>query len=89
MCTFKYGADGKYMLLSPNLPVQVIGQVNGNEHTCGRRVDTHVVCGVVQELGPCVALNVMGIIVSPAQLDVNPIFLSSGTVHHIPEGEEG
>lgn len=30
----KYEADG-YMLLSPNLPVQVIGQVNGNEHARG------------------------------------------------------
>lgn len=77
------------MLLSLNLPMQVIGQVDGNEHTCGRRVDTHVVCGVVQELGPGVALDVMGIIVPPAQLDVNPILLSGGAVHHIPEGGKG
>lgn len=75
-------------LLSTNLPVQIICQVNGNEHTSGRRVDTHVVCGVVQELGPGVAFNVMGIIVPPAQLDINPILLSSGTIHHIPAGRE-
>lgn len=57
------------MLLSTNLPVQIIGQINGNKHTSGRRVDTHVVCGIVQELGPGIAFNVVGIIVPPAQLD--------------------
>lgn len=77
------------MVLSLNSPVQVIGQVDGNEYTCGRRVDTHVVRGVVQELGPGVALNVVGIIVPPAQLDVNPVFLGGGAVHHIPEDKEG
>lgn len=76
------------MLLSTNLPVQIVCQVNGNEHTSGRRVNTHVVCGVVQELGPGVAFNVMGIIVPPAQLDINPILLSGGTIHHIPVGRK-
>ena len=77
------------MLLSLNLPMQVICQVNSNEHTSGRRVDTHVVCGVVQELGPGITLNVMGIVVPPAQLYINPILLSGGAIHHIPESGEG
>lgn len=66
-------------------PVQVVGQINGNEHPSGRGVDAHVVCGVVQELGPGVALDVVGVVVAPAQLDVNPVLLGGGAVHHIPE----
>lgn len=64
-------------------PVQVIGQINGNEHTSGRWIDTHVVCSVVQELGSCIALDIMGIVISPAQLDIYPVLLSGGAVHHI------
>ena len=66
--------------------MEVVGQVKGDEHPGGRGVDTHVVCGVVQELGPGVALNVMGVVVSPAQLNVDPVLLSGGAVHHVPEG---
>lgn len=66
-------------------PVQVVGQINGNEHPSGRGVDAHVVRGVVQELGPGVALDVVGVVVAPAQLNVNPVLLGGGAVHHIPE----
>ncbi|KAI1231858.1 hypothetical protein IHE44_0007496 [Lamprotornis superbus] len=38
-----------------------------------------------QELGPCIALDVVGVVVAPAQLDVNPVLLGGGAVHHIPE----
>lgn len=66
-------------------PVQVVSQVDSNEHSGGGGVDTHVVCGVVQELGSGIALNVMRVIVAPSELNVNPVFLCGGAVHHIPE----
>ena len=65
--------------------MKVVGQVDGDEHSGGRRVDAHVVCGVVQELGASVALNVVRVVVAPAELDVNPVFLGGGAVHYIPE----
>lgn len=65
--------------------MQVIGQIDGNEHTGGRRIDAHVVCRIVQELGSCIALDIMGIVISPTQLDIYPVFLSGGAVHHISE----
>lgn len=65
--------------------MQVIGQINGNEHTSRRRIDTHVVRSVVQELGSCIALDIMGIVISPAQLDIYPVLLSGGAVHHVSE----
>lgn len=74
------------MCRKPSTPVQVISQVYGNEHSSGGGVDTHVVCGVVQELGSGVALNVMRVIVSPSELNVNPVFLCGGAVHHVPVG---
>lgn len=36
--------------------------------TRGGGVDGHVVCGVVQELGACVPLNIVAVVVAPAQL---------------------
>lgn len=75
-------------LCIPFTPVQVISQVNGNENAGGGGVDAHVIRGVVQKLGPGVALNVMGVVVSPSQLDVNPVFLCGGAVHHVSVGEQ-
>ena len=66
--------------------MEVVSQVNGNEHPCGGGVDTHVVGGVVQELGSGVTLNVMGVVVTPAQLNVDPVLLCGGAVHHVPVG---
>lgn len=66
--------------------MEVVSQVDSNEHPGGGGVDTHVVGGVVQELCPGVALDVMRVIVTPAQLNVNPVFLCGGAVHHVPAG---
>lgn len=66
--------------------MEVVSQVNGNENAGGGGVDAHVICGVVQKLGPGVALNVMRIIVPPSQLNVNPVFLCGGAVHHVSVG---
>merc|ERR1719318_1929485 len=62
---------------------KVVCQVNGYEDTGGGGVDGHVVSGVVQELGPGVPLHVMGVIVTPSQLHVNPVLLRGGGVHHV------
>lgn len=73
----------------PSSPVEVVGQVDGDEHPCGGGVDTHVVRGVVQELGPGVALDVVRVVVAPAQLDVDPVLLRGGAVHHVSVGAGG
>ena len=54
--------------------VQVVSEVDGDDAACGRRVDWHVVGGVVEELCTAVALNVVGIVVTPTKLDVDPVF---------------
>lgn len=41
------------------IPVKVVCQVDGNQHPSGGGVDTHVVGGVVEELGPSVTLDVV------------------------------
>lgn len=68
--------------------MQVVSQVDSNEHSGGGGVDAHVVRGVVQELGSGISLYVVRVVVAPSELDVNPVFLCGGAVHHIP-AEEG
>ncbi len=51
--------------------------------TCWGGVDGHVVCGVVQELGTRVALNVVGVVVTPPQLDIDPVLVAGLLVHHV------
>mmetsp|Transcript_46858 Transcript_46858/g.74594 ORF Transcript_46858/g.74594 Transcript_46858/m.74594 type:complete len:250 (+) Transcript_46858:1874-2623(+) len=53
--------------------VQVVGQVHPHQHPSGGWVDRHVVGGVIQELGPAVSLNIVGIVVTPAQLHIDPV----------------
>ena len=70
--------------------VQVVGQIEGDEDTGRRRVDRHVVRGVIEELGAGVAFDVVGIVVAPTQLDVDPVLLSGRVVHHIARvGQQG
>lgn len=61
--------------------MQVVGQVYSDEQSSGRGVDRHVVCGVVQELGARVPLHVVGVVVAPTQLDVQPVLLCCRVVH--------
>ena len=75
------------------VPVQIVGQIDGDEHTRGTRVDTHVVRRVVEELGSGVTLHVVRIVVTPSKLDVDPILLGRSRVHNVSgerekEGEE-
>jgi len=67
-----------------SVPVQVVSQVDANEHASWRGVDAHVVGGVVEELGAGVPLHVVTVVVAPPQLDVQPVFLCRRVVHHIP-----
>lgn len=63
--------------------MQVVRQINGNEHSGGRRVDGHVVRRVVQELSSCVTLNVVRVVISPPQLYVDPVLLRRCVVHGV------
>ena len=66
-------------------PVEVVSKVHGDQHTGWRWVDAHVVGGVVEELGSGVAFDVVGVVVTPPELDVDPILLCGGTVHCVPD----
>ena len=44
-------------------------QIDGDETAGGARVDGHVVGRVVEELGSCVPLNVVGVVVTPTELE--------------------
>lgn len=48
-----------------------------------RRIDGHVVGGVVEELRPGVSLDIVRVVVSPSQLNVQPVLLRRRVVHHI------
>lgn len=65
------------------LPVKIVSQVNANEYPSRGGVDTHVVRGVVKVFCACVSLDVVGVVVSPAELYVDPVFLGRGTVHDV------
>ena len=71
------------LLSAPFLPVKIVSQVNADEHPSGRGVDTHVVSSVVEVFCTCVSLDVMGVVVTPAKLYINPVLLSRGTVHDV------
>eukprot|EP01137_Pigoraptor_chileana_P034037 Opistho-2@25960 len=63
--------------------VEVVRKINRNEDTGGRRVDAHVVCRVVEELGTRVALDVVAVVVTPTELHVQPVLLARGGVHRV------
>ena len=63
--------------------MQVVGEVDGDEDAGGGGVDAHVVHGVVEELGACVPLDVVGVVVAPPQLDVQPELLGGRAVHRV------
>ena len=65
------------------LPVKIVSQVNTDEHPSRGGVDTHVVSSVVKVLCACVSFNVVGIVVSPTELYINPILLGRSAVHNV------
>ncbi len=62
---------------------QLLGQRHRTRHTCRRWVDGHVVSGVIQELGTSVALNIVTVIVTPAQLHIDPVLVAGLLVKHV------
>lgn len=63
--------------------MKIVSQVNADEHPSRGGVDTHVVSGVVKVLCASVSLDVMGVVVSPAELYVDPVLLGRGAVHDV------
>mmetsp|Transcript_63136 Transcript_63136/g.136700 ORF Transcript_63136/g.136700 Transcript_63136/m.136700 type:complete len:725 (-) Transcript_63136:4486-6660(-) len=69
--------------------VQVVRQVHAHQHARRRGVDGHVVRGVVQELGAAVALDVVRVVVAPAELHVDPVLRGRRAVEAVLRlGEE-
>ena len=58
-------------------------QIDSNKNTGGTWVDGHVVGGVVEELCSGVSLHIVGIVVTPTKLNVEPVFLGCCGVHHV------
>ncbi len=69
--------------------MEVVCKIDGHQHTSRGGVNTHVVCGVVEELGAGVSLHVVGVVVAPSQLDVEPVLLCGATIHGVSAREEG
>ena len=65
--------------------MQIVGEVDRDQHPGGGGVDAHVVRSVVEKLGARVSLNIVAVVISPPQLDVEPEFLRRGAVHCVPE----
>ena len=57
------------------------GEVDGDEGASWGWVDAHVVHCVIKKLCTSVALHVMWVIVSPVQLDVQPVLLCGQPIH--------
>lgn len=55
--------------------VHVVGQIHCDQAASGRRIYGYAICGVVKELGSGVSLNIMGVVVAPPQLHINPKFI--------------
>ena len=70
------------------LPVKIISQVNTNEHPSRGGVDAHVVSSVVKVFRTCVSFNVVGIVVSPTELYIDPVLLGRGAVHDVTAKDE-
>ena len=68
--------------------MKIVSQVNADEHPSRGRVDTHVVSGVVKVLCARVSLDVVGVVVSPAELYVDPVLLSCGAIHDVTTKEK-
>lgn len=43
---------------------------------------------IIKELGTCVALNIVGVEVSPTQLHINPEFVAGRTIKHVLDLED-
>lgn len=53
--------------------VQIVGEINSENSSSWRRINTHVVRGVIVEHPPRIPINLMRIVISPSQLHIKPI----------------
>lgn len=68
--------------------IQIVSQIDSDENSSGRRIDGHVICRVIEELCTSISLNIVRVVISPSQLNIQPILLSRRIIHHIPEIEK-
>ena len=68
--------------------MKIVSQVNTDEHPSRGGVDTHVVGSVVKVFCACVSFNVVGVVVSPTELYIDPVLLGRGAVHDVTERDE-
>jgi len=54
--------------------VKVVGQIYGEQCACRTRINAHIICRVVEEFSTRVPLDVMRVVVTPAELHINPVF---------------
>ena len=62
---------------------KVVGEIHANHHARWRWVDAHRVGNVVQELGASVPLDVVRVEVTPAKLNIEPVFVAGGAVKDV------
>lgn len=53
--------------------MQIIREVNTQKDTRWRRIYGHIICSIIQKLGTTVALYIVAIVVSPTELNVQPV----------------
>mmetsp|Transcript_569 Transcript_569/g.1265 ORF Transcript_569/g.1265 Transcript_569/m.1265 type:complete len:352 (-) Transcript_569:2863-3918(-) len=63
--------------------VEVVREVQTQQHTCRGGVDGHVVRRVVQKLSSAVPLDVVRVVIPPPQLDVQPVLLRCGAIEDV------
>lgn len=56
--------------------VQIVRQIDRDEHSARRRVDRHVVRRVIQKFGASVPLYIVRVEVTPSQLHVDPVLVT-------------
>ena len=62
---------------------EVVREVHANHDTSGRRVQTHRVRDVVEELGASVPFNIVGVEVTPTELDVQPELVARRSIEDV------
>lgn len=67
--------------------IQIVSQIDSNKNSSGRRIDGHIICRVIEELCTSISLNIVRVVISPSQLNIQPILLSRRIIHYIPEKE--
>ena len=62
---------------------QIVREVHADHDTGERGVDGHRVGDVVEEVGARVTLDIVGVEVTIAELDVDPVLARRRAIHHV------